>query len=224
MEKLYEHTLRRQAIEIAGLKSQNAEILAKMDRLLAREPGAAAPGPALPAVQVDARMYASVGKTVNTQVNNTITIHIHGKESINHITRERMQALLDEALQAPAMAQSINQAVMKTAMLVYSDPDHPENLTCYLPNKKTNDALVHARDGWEVRPTSLVLPEMAQKSVDTIFDKQPHENVEAYGLMLRDLINREADYIAGADLRPVLVRNKDLLTRALKTLPAAGSE
>jgi hypothetical protein len=52
-----------------------------------------------------------------------------------------------------------------SAVLVYSDP---ENLTAYLPNKRTN--------GWEVQPASLVLPPMAQKNVNTLFDRQPYED------------------------------------------------
>ncbi len=39
-------------------------------------------------------------------------------------------------------------------MLVYSDPDHPENLTCYLPNKKTNEKRYVA--GHELRPVLVV--------------------------------------------------------------------
>ena len=112
--------------------------------------------------------------------------------------------------------------MLKTAMLVYSDPSRPENLTAYLPNKKTNDALVHTEAGWEVQPTKLVLPPMAQKTIDTLFDKQPYENAEAYGPLLKELQQNEARFAAGEELRPLLVRNKDLLARVLKTLPVAG--
>ena len=31
------------------------------------------------------------------------------------------------------------------ATMVYSDPAHPENLMCYLPNKKQDSALVHVQ-------------------------------------------------------------------------------
>jgi 23S rRNA A2030 N6-methylase RlmJ len=106
-------------------------------------------------------------------------------------------------------------------MLVYSDPDHPENLTAYLPNKKTNDVLVHAEAGWEVQPASLVLPPMAQKSVDTLFDHQPYEDADDYGPLMKELAENEKRYAAGSELRPILVRNKDLLARALETLPVA---
>ena len=81
--------------------------------------------------------------------------------------------------------------------------------------------LVHAEDGWEVQPASLVLPPMVQKSMDTLFDRQPYEDVEDYGPLMKELAENEKRYTAGSELRPILVRNKDLLARALESLPVA---
>jgi len=225
MEILYEHTLRKQQVEraqdkaeIAELKAQNAEIMRMMQRMegmLMAQGGGQQAGEV--AVQGDAN-----------QVDNRkqVIVNVFGKEGLDHVTMARIKAILDESLARPALPEAAQAAVMRTAMLVYSDPDHPENLTAYLPNKKTNDVLVHASrngtTGWEVQPASLVLPPMAQKSVDTLFDRQPYENAEDYGPLMKELAENEKSYVTGHELRPILVRNKDLLARALKTLPVAG--
>lgn len=39
---------------------------------------------------------------------------------------------------------------------------------------------------------------------------------------MKELAENEKRYVAGSNLRPVLVRNKDLLARALEALPVAG--
>ena len=155
-----------------------------------------------------------------------IHINVFGKEGLDHATLARIKAILDESMQLPAPPQAASAAVLKTALLIYSDPDHPENLTCYLPNKKTNDALIHTSHedgarGWEVHPASLVLTPMAQKCVDTIFDRQPFEDADDYAPLMKELAENEARYTAGTELRPVLVRNKNLLARALEALPVA---
>ncbi|MEL0212665.1 MAG: hypothetical protein VW891_19135, partial [Novosphingobium sp.] len=141
------------------------------------------------------------------------------------ITPARIKAILDETLGGAkaGVEHAAHAAVLKTAMLVYSDPDHPENLTAYLPNKKTNDVLVRTSrrgtSGWEVQPASLVLPPMAQKSVDTLFDRQPYEDADEYAPLMKELADNEKRYVEGAELRPILVRNKALLARVLETLP-----
>ena len=56
----------------------------------------------------------------------------------------------------------------------------------------------------------------------TLFDRQPFENADEYGPLMKELADNEERYAAGQELRPILVRNKDLLARALETLPVAG--
>ena len=219
MERLYEHTLQRQNAEQnakidrleAQVKAQNEKILL----LLARQ-GAPSSSSTLQAgevgIQGDQNQVDNSKKIIN--------INVFGQEKLDHVTVERIKAILDECLQRPALPTAISEAVLKTAMLVYSDPDRPENLTAYLPNKKTKDALVHTKAGWEVQPTQLILPPMALKSIDTIFGKQPHS--DEYAPLLKELQQNEARFAAGEDLHPILVRNKELLARALATLPVAG--
>jgi len=218
MERLYDHTIQKQ---MAEMRAENAEMKAmmetqsKMMQLLLDRQGA----PSSSNTQ-QAGELALQGDHAQVDNSKKIVINVFGQEKLDHVTAERIKAILDECLQRPALPTAVNEAVLKTAMLVYSDPDRPENLTAYLPNKKTKDALVHTKDGWEVQPTQLVLPPMALKSIDAIFGQQPHE--DEYAPLLKELQENEARFAAGEDLHPILVRNKDLLARALATLPVAG--
>ena len=58
--------------------------------------------------------------------------------------------------------------------------------------------------------------------MDTLFDRQPFEDADDYGPLIKELAANEKNYVAGHELRPILVRNKDLLARALESLPVAG--
>jgi hypothetical protein len=220
MEVLYEHTIRRQAAQLEAQQAQITEMMGMMQRMegmvLAAQGGGGGHNQ-------QAGEVAIAGDANQVAVDNRkqVIVNVFGKEGLDHVTLERIKVILDESLARPALPEAANAAVMKTAMLVYSDPDHPENLTAYLPNKKTNDVLVHAEDGWEVQPAFLVLPPMAQKSVDTLFDRQPYEDAEDYGPLMKELAENEKRYTAGSELRPILVRNKDLLARALEALPVA---
>ena len=216
MERLYEHTLQRQ---VADLQGEVHRLTALVTNLATQQSTGRAPPPSLQAGEV-----AIQGDHAQVDNSKKIVINFFGQERIDHVTLVWVRAILDESLKAPALPTAADTAVLRTAMLVYSDPGRPENLTCYLPNKKTDDALVHTETGWEIQPTTLVLPPMAQKSFDTLFDKQPYEDADAYVPLLKELQQNEARYAAGEELRPILVRNKDLLARALKTLPLAGRE
>jgi len=217
MEVLYKHTLRKQAEEIAELKAQNAEMMGMVREMhgivLAESSGNQHVGRVT--VQVP-------GNKNQVAVDNRLQVNINvfGKEGLDHVTEARIRTILDESLARPALLEAASTAVLKTAMLVYSDPDHPENLTAYLPNKKKNDVLVRAESGWVVQPASLILPPMAQKSVDTLFNRQPFEDADDYAPLMRELTANEKSYVAGHELRPVLVRNKTLL-QALKNFSAA---
>jgi hypothetical protein len=165
-----------------------------------------------------------------------ITINIFGQEGLDHVTAAEVKRILDETLQTHGLALPVRTgptkevlpavaaeaAVLKMAMLIYSDPARPENLTCYLPNKKTNEALVHGENGWEVCPTALVLPPMAEKSVRQLFAKQPYENIYHYDPLIKALRDNAQRFASGVEMRPIIVRNKDLLQQALKELPLAG--
>lgn len=214
LERLYAHTVQKQ---LADQKAEMAEMKAMMRQLLAQRP----PGGATSSTATQlAGEVAVQGHNVQVDNSKKIVIHVFGQEKLDHVTSERVKAILDECLRRPALPTAADEAVLKTALLAYSDPERPENLTAYLPNKKTDDALVHTEAGWEVQPTRLVLPPMALKSLDALFGQQPPEG--EYAPLLKELQQNEARFAAGEELRPLLVRNKDLLARALATLPVAG--
>jgi hypothetical protein len=231
MELLYEHTLQKQnAEQNAKIDLQSAEIAemkammetqskmmmetqSKMMQLLLDRQGA--PSAPNTATATQEAGETAVLATDHAQVDaskKTFNINIFGKESLDHITMEKIKEILGECLQRGSVKTAAADAVLKTAMLVYSDPARPENLTAYKPNKKTKDALVHTVEGWEVQPERQILPPMAMKSIDALFDNQPHE--ADYTDLLREIINHEKEYSEGGELEPVLVRNKDLLKKA----------
>ena len=221
MEKLYEHTLQRQldeerkrrieqSTETAELKGQVAELTALLKRQLA----------------IVGPHVAQTAGTINNApsysvtANNNITINLFGGEQIQHIGTREVRAVLDKTLlskQSPLDAAL--QALVRTATLIYSDLEHPENLTCYIPNKKTDDVMVHGDAGWEIQSCQLILPPMATRGYDILFDKQPFEDSARYGDLMKALRDNEEAFSQGRQMRTVLVRNKDLLEKALGTLP-----
>ena len=67
-----------------------------------------------------------------------------------------------------------------------------------------------------MQPVSLVLTPMAERSMNELFDKQPLENVKKYDAIMRELRDNEEKHLGNTSvLRPILVRNKGLLRKAL---------
>lgn len=244
MEKLVEHTLKQQlAAQEVKMDAQNEKIdklTAMMEKMMSGQM-VSAQAPAVeekvPPVASEQGVGVNNGVVIQNQVKQDITFNIFGAENIDHVTRARIAEILASLKQFSAGDAAI-QALLQTAMLIYSDKEHPENITCYMPNKKTKEALVYSTLGWEIKPSSLVLPPMMQKSVDVLFDKQPIEGVgdtppgtdmDACGQILKELERVEKDpqrvkQIAGNEgaLKAVLVRNKDSLQALMKKLPTPG--
>ena len=227
MDILYNHTIRRQQDLLVAKDKQIEQLTALVESRLAPltpgiPPTVSHPDTIAVAIQGDHNVNIVDARRVE------VAINVFGQEGLDHVTRGRIRAILEESLAGGGLATAAQAAVLKTALLVYSDPDHPENLTCYLPNKKGDDALVHmARPdgtaGWEVQPVPLVLPPMARKSVDALFGRQPFEDAETFEPLMAELRDNEERYVSGQGaLRPVLVRNKALLARALAALPVGA--
>jgi len=228
MELLYQHTLRKQAEKL-----QEQETRALKDQLAIQERQIAMltaqlSQPAL--APVESKVAAHAINTVNTGpqtianmntgVQQVFNISIFGKESTGHIDRAGIKALLDHTIaQIQDPSQGAMAALLRTAALIYSDPARPENLTCYLPNKKKEDVMVHGESGWEIQSCQLVLPPMVTKSVDALFDNQPFEDAAKYGDLMKALRENEQAYMEGKEMKTILVRNKALLEKVLGTLP-----
>ncbi len=181
-------------------------------------------------------MAQAGGVAVNDNRQQHITINIFGREKFDHIHSPQIMHLLEAVGAAGSTAvedlkKAAALAVVKAAMLIFSDPIHPENLTCYLPNKRGTDALVHGEGGWEVQPVSLVLSPMATQAVELLFAKQPYPGLDGVadtakidecGRILRSLAEHEKDLRNDPprnEMRGVLIRNKELLQQVLAKLP-----
>ena len=212
MQLLLEHTIRRQEDRLEAIEQRTEQMLTIVQQIAAR--------PLTGVPDIIAHHSGSGPLVVNQRV---IVIANFGQENTGHIGPDKIKALLDEMLPrgAAPILPSPQDAILKAALMIYSDPEHPENLTCYLPNKRGAEALVHGERGWEVQPVRLIAPRMAKTSIDLLFGKQPLE--EDYAGIMRALMENEATYLADAGpMKTVLIRNKELLARVLEGLPVAG--
>ena len=222
---------------IDGLEAQNTEMLTIMKQLTVN---GSAPVQYSALVPVSTTTIGACDMTTNTtlaagdvgliQCDRTniatdkhIAFNTFGKESLAHANSDRIRTILDESLRDTSSIQAAAlMAVTKTAMLIYSDPDYPENLTCYLPNKKTNDVLAHTERGWEILPASIVINQIGQITIDQLFAKQPFENADHYTLIMKELQKHEYSYISDSIVRPILVRNRSLIHESVGELPTVG--
>lgn len=177
-----------------------------------------------------ARQTEDPGKRVHT-------INIFGNEKFDHISPAEIRRLLNDAVAASDMdtpstfLSNVQEIVLKAAMLIYCDEKHPENITCYIPNKKRPDAMVHGVGGWEIRPCQMMVDPMTKQAIKLLFDKQPWEKslderaeIEKCGRILRYLADNERHVIklVRPDMNPILINNKDRLNRILSELPVVG--
>lgn len=226
MEILLEHTVKKQAAQIEAMMLKQDELLTAMRQLTL--------APAAPEDQsvggagahIDALGIRTRDGDVmvdNRKVNTKIVFNVFGKESTSHIGPEQIRELLTEALRlGPNIPAAAQIAILRAAALVFSDPRFPENITCFMPNQKGDTALVHGESGWEMQLVTFVLSPMVIKALDIIFDHQPFEKAEDFALIMREMANNEKKYISGSELRPILIRNKQLLNKVVDHLPVAG--
>lgn len=205
LRHLYERTLKQQT----QIANHAAELEIRLEERATRQ--------IIPSQQVQRVQGNSYGATFNTgPVTNNLIINSFGHEDRSHISKEKVKALLDETLSIQSDPSSAAlTALFKMASLIYSDPGHPENLTCYIPNKKHANVMVHRETGWQVEPLNLVLPPMVSESISELFAKQPFENADKYGDLMVALRDNEIAYqtvkATGKGMKTILVRNKSLL-------------
>ena len=174
----------------------------------------------------------SVGKTI-------VNINVFGREKLDRVTKPQVFDLLRSLGPVGENVKAIaEKAIIHAAMLIFSDPAHPEDITCYLPNKKGEDALVHGETGWEVQPVGLVISPMAAQSIEALFKHQPAPDqhtpekdvkwiMEECGSIMRYIQKHEGDMTnepPRGEMRGILIRNKDLLQQVLAKLPVAGQK
>ena len=240
MEKLYEYTLRKQEARIKAMEEELAELRKGSSAALASGSSAVIASSSSSQSAITnitncmVNVDNSVGKTI-TQIN----INVFGQERLDRITKPQVFDILRGLGPVGENVKAIaEKAIIQAAMLIFSDPAHPEDLTCYLPNKKGENALVHGETGWEVQPVGLVLSPMAAQSIETLFKHQPAPDqhtsekdvkwiMEECGNIMRYIQQHEGDLTnepPRGEMRGILIRNKELLHQVLKTLPMAGQK
>lgn len=191
LDLLYDHTLKKQLANERERREHMEGQLADLRRQF--EAFSAAPSP----------------PTLNLVMNQTININVFGEETLDHIDSARVRALLDQAMATAAAARhQAAAALVATATLIYGDPRHPENITCYLSARTDPDAMVRVPQGWSLLPCHVALPTMAGSTLDVLFGKQPFESPERYEKLMGALREAQPDC---QGLRTVLLNNRDLL-------------
>lgn len=164
------------------------------------------------------------GGNVNVLIN--VQINVFGNETSDHISRDIIKDILTESNGYSSENSSLKpkalEAILQTAMIMYSNIDKPENITCYVPSQRSDNALVHGVKGWELQPISLVIAPMTTGSINIIFDKQP---VDSTLVPIMDYIRSHEKDIGvelckNNGLKGLLYRNKDLLKTLFGALPS----
>lgn len=192
---------------------------------------AAAPTPAVESrlTQIEKHLATlcldNIATPRNTYNFNTfnVTLNVFGAESTTHITADRIRALFDEAT-----SQGADTLFDNAAALIFSDYDHPQNLTAFIPDAHQNGVMVYrglgatgeSSSGWEMVPLDSVAPPMVKRTLDLLHVRQPFEpgnhTLESYAELLQQIYNREDVYATGrrGNLRAMLVRNRDMCRAA----------
>lgn len=112
----------------------------------------------------------------------------HGCESytgsVRHLNTTDALNILREVAPQPlttageALVKSMcDQMITHAAMLIYSDPSHSHNLTCYLSKSNSSQAMTHGSNGWMLMPVNIVFPPMVRRAINLLFDNQPMASV-----------------------------------------------
>lgn len=199
MEKLYEHVVQRHNSEIADQAAQIAELKTQVQALMKSS--------------ISTNSIGTVNNVGRDQNINNFTINVFGSENVGYLGRPQIKAVLDQALSTssdPWTAAKL--ALTQIGYQVYSNPEHPENMTCYLPNKKRDEAMVHMGDTWMIRPCAEITPVMYSRSMDIMFQQQPFEDAPKYGDLMLEARDREKDPAFAREIkqnyRAILVENK----------------
>lgn len=109
----------------------------------------------------------------NQQINNyNIKINNYGKENLEYLTQDFVRSLF-------ALPYSSVPNLLKH---IHFHPDHPENHTVQIPNKKQNLILVHKNGGWVYRQKQEIIEDMVDKGYNLMDDY-----LEDKYLIVRDL-------------------------------------
>jgi hypothetical protein len=231
LDKLAEHTERRQIQELQAQLATQGVQLARVTEMLEK-------GMQLTPTQVQGTSIQA-NTIIGTQHNN-YTLNLFGQESVKHLTAERIRAILATAAQSlpkgsgrrlkdnethePPVLKAVetaSRAVLQALIAeVYANTSCPENLTAYIPNKKEDQVMIWAKPTaetepcWQLRPLEQLVPTIQDKVLDALNDNQPweanKERLREYGLLIRGSYDYSPQGFARL-IKGVLLGNKTLL-------------
>ena len=217
LQQLYEHTRRKQK----EAEKRVAELEHRLE-LAALAPAATAAA----ATGAPAEPFASHSTLhIGCLQQNTINIHMNvfGKEDCSHISRETVRALLDEVRAITSDPNlGAEAALRRAAEMIYSDRQRPENTTCYVPDPRRDDTMVHGEGGWGIHPYRAIAPTLTERAVTVLFELQPFTDIEKYGELLIALRDNEHKYKGGKQLRDMLIRNAAIIKELCAAPPQGG--
>lgn len=144
-----------------------------------------------------------------------INVNFFGKEDTSYITQDMIREIMHEAqlsIKDPDLA--AEQAFVALTMLIRSNRGKMENVNCYIPNMKHDFAMVYNENGWEKMPMSTVAPQVVKSTCDVLEKHQPDGSKAGdmeCGPVTRYVFTNETKYKKGAEIRPVLARNRSLV-------------
>lgn len=196
-----------------------ARLGAKLDATLAELQAKPASAP-VAVVTAGRDQIQSIDQSQNVHVHHhaapPVSINVWGCEDTSHL-KERLGQLLD-SLRSGTTGKAVIAGVVG---LIYSDPENPQNMTAYIPNKRDNIPHVRTEVGWEPRPEGEVYPAMVDRACNELQLKQDFElgytpeglvQLEARSEHVKSAFDAEkeakAPKEAASFMRPVLQANK----------------
>lgn len=172
--------------------------------------------------ELERRISAATLSAPNLSVYNNVTINVFGQENWDHIKNTQIKSLLDRVMPKDvhdARDEDVSNLFTHTAMLIYSDTTHPENLTAYIPRSPSAQDQVMVYRGashmWDVIPLSQAVSPMTRNTLDLLQVRQPfesgHRDIADYSSFVQKVFQRESDWLKGKELRAVLVKNGDIV-------------
>jgi len=165
--------------------------------------------------------------TINAPVfQQEVHINYWGEEDLSFLDKRKVQELLDEAIERgpdiPSSAEWLYREVMRQAI---ADPQRPQNLTAYIPNKSSRDPIVHMARGWSREPSSeTIFVPVVSRVLDRIFINQPFvEEHKKYAYLLGYLRDQEPSLARSQVMRTLLENNKGSLKVVMGSPPLPGA-
>ena len=226
MEILYEHIIKKQQEQITQLTTL-VENLATRENQQTKE---------IKSVVVQGNYNSTI--QTHLEQHNTFNINAFGQENVDHINYMTIYRILNEIQPRLEVQEAAKAVLLEVLSQIYGNSEHPENFSCYLPNKRTDDTMVHGAKGWEIRTFQRTCQPMIKKGLDVLFefgnqplpDKPGCENMKPFDKfekIYKTLGESEKKYPneMKKDVRAVLLQIRSLLQKRNRgKLPASGDE